>query len=233
MPDHKCYIRPMTFSDEKRQEHATARFLFFDFETFVKEDGELVPNLAVVQYDDGEQKIFPSDGVIGPDVTDELCEFLFRKEHKGFYVIAHNFQSFDGMFILRWMLNNNVKNEPMLCGGKIKNIHVPEFNMFFRDSLAYVPTSLAKFPALVGLSDVSKGDFGHRFNRPENWNKVVPFPLPADFDYERKTDKDRDSFDTWYTEEVRQKGGLYDFNKEFINYCCQVNHLAVPARFSF
>ena len=129
MPDHKCFIRPLKFDDEKMAEHAATRFMFFDFETYVGPEGELKPNLAVVQYDKGEEFVFPSSGVIGPDVSDELCNFIFQEKHQNFYIIAHNFQSFDGMFILKWLLNNGIKNEPMLCGGKIKNIFVPSLNM--------------------------------------------------------------------------------------------------------
>ena len=112
----------------------------------------------------GRSFVFPSSGVIGQDVSDELCNFIFQEKHRYFYIIAHNFQSFDLMFILKWLLNNGIKNEPMLCGGKIENIFVPSLNMYFRDLLAYVPTSLAKFPAVVGLTDISKGAFPHHFN---------------------------------------------------------------------
>ena len=94
LPDHKCFIKPLKFDDEKRAEHASTRFMFFDFETYVAADGQLAPNLAVVQYDNGEEHTFPSDGVIGPDVTAELCQFLFQEKHRNFYVIAYNFQSF-------------------------------------------------------------------------------------------------------------------------------------------
>ena len=78
MPDHKCFIKPLKFDDAKMAEHASARFMFFDFETYVGTVGQLVPNLAVVQYDTGEEFIFPSSAVIGQDVSDELCNF-FKK----------------------------------------------------------------------------------------------------------------------------------------------------------
>ena len=47
MPDHKCFIKTLKFDDEKRVEHETASFMFFDFETYVGPDGQLCPNLAV------------------------------------------------------------------------------------------------------------------------------------------------------------------------------------------
>lgn len=70
----------------------------------------------------------------------------------------------------------------MLFGGKIKTIAVPEFDTTLSNSFAYVPTSLANFPAVVGLPNINKGDFSHLFSRRENWNKIVAFSARAEFD---------------------------------------------------
>lgn len=77
--------------------------MLLDFETFVGANRQLFPNLAAVECNNGKQKFFSSDGVIGPDVTEELRTFLFQETHEGFYV---NFQTFDGMFFLRRLLAN-------------------------------------------------------------------------------------------------------------------------------
>ena len=97
--------------------------------------------------------------MIGQDVSDELCNYIFQEKYQNFHIIAHNFQSFDRMFISKWLLENGIINEPMLSGGKIKNILVPSLSMYFRDFLAYVATSLPKFPAVVGFTGISKGCF--------------------------------------------------------------------------
>ena len=47
LPDHKCYMEPLQFSAEEAEKHRNAKFIFFDFETYVAENKELVPNLAV------------------------------------------------------------------------------------------------------------------------------------------------------------------------------------------
>jgi len=70
-------MRKLAFSDDEKKLHEGARFMFFDYETYVNEEKELVPNLAVVKYDDGEEFTFPSSGFIGDDVTVELCQFFF------------------------------------------------------------------------------------------------------------------------------------------------------------
>lgn len=224
MADHQCFMKPLSFSNEKRQAHAEARFMFFDYETYVNEAKELVPNLAIVQYDTGQQFVFPSSGNIGQDVTEELCHFIFTEQHQDFFVIAHNFQSFDGLFVLRWLLNNGIKADPIMNGGKIVSMVVSDYHVTFRDSLAFVPTSLAGFPALVGIPDLRKGDFPHRFNRRENWNRIVPFPTLDDFEIARRKDKDQQDLRSWYEKERNEKNGMYDFNKEFITYCEQVRN---------
>ena len=223
MPNHQCYMRKLAFSDDKKKLHEGARFMFFDYETYVNEEKELVPNLAVVQYDDGEEFTFPSSGFIGDDVTEELCKFFFQKKHQDFFIIAHNIQSFDGLFIMRWLLNNAIVPDVIMNGSKSISLTVGEYGIVFRDSLAFVPTSLAGFPALVGIPDLRKGDFPHHFNRCENWNRTVAYPEKEEFDYARKKEKEQRDFDVWYEQDRTLKNNVYDFNAEFIGYCVQVN----------
>ena len=45
----------------------------------------------MVQDDDGEETIFPSeDEPLGRNITDDLCNFFFQEKHKNHYIIAHN-----------------------------------------------------------------------------------------------------------------------------------------------
>ena len=108
-------------------------------------------------------------------------------------------------------------------GGKILQLDVRgmDFSIKFRDSLNYNPQSLAKWPATFGIPNVSKGHFPHRFNRPENWNQLnpVPFPTLEDFDYTTIPAKDKPVFLQWYEEEKARLGGVYDFRREFTDYC--------------
>ena len=90
---HHCYIQKKVFDKKDKKKHQDAKFLYFDFETYVDENMKLVPNLAVVSDDDGNETIFPSGNCpLGRDISDELCEFIFSDQHKGHYVIAHNFR---------------------------------------------------------------------------------------------------------------------------------------------
>jgi hypothetical protein len=130
-------------------------------------------------------------------------------------------QGFDGYFIMHWLIANNVKFEEKMNGGKIVSLEVPSFNIHFRDSLNYNQQSLAEWPKTFGLTGVSKGTFPHAFNRPENWDKILPYPEKSVFGYDRIKKKNRAEFDAWYTEDRRNKNGLYDFRKELVDYCRQ------------
>ena len=50
LPDiHKCWMKPKSFSEKDLRDHQNAKFLYFDFETWVDENFQLIPNLAVSQ----------------------------------------------------------------------------------------------------------------------------------------------------------------------------------------
>jgi DNA polymerase type B, organellar and viral len=104
-------------------------------------------------------------------------------------------------------------------GGKITGMEVQKYKMIFRDSLNFNPQSLAKWPETFGLTDVSKGIFPHRFNRPENWNDVVPYPEKKEFSYEVMKAKEKAEFDQWYEKDRMEKQGQYNFREEFVRYC--------------
>ena len=104
-------------------------------------------------------------------------------------------------------------------GGKILSMDVPKLNMKFRDSLNYNPQSLAKWPATFGLGGVSKGQFPHRFNRPQNWHNGCAFPEPEEFGVAAMRSKEKSEFLEWHRVEKGSKNGRYDFWSEFVGYC--------------
>ena len=51
LPDsHKCWMKPRKFTQKEQQQHRNAKFLYFDFETWVDENLQLLPNLAVSNF---------------------------------------------------------------------------------------------------------------------------------------------------------------------------------------
>ena len=54
-----------------------------------------------------------------------------------------------------------------------------KLNINARDTLNFCALKLADFPKAVGLNHlISKGEFPHLLNKPENWDKILDFPAP-------------------------------------------------------
>lgn len=90
---HACFMPQYIPKEKDKKAWDAGKFLFFDFETYVNDEGELIPNFAVIQDHEGTEAVFPEAGEnIGDDITDRLCEYIFQPCHAGYFVIAHNFR---------------------------------------------------------------------------------------------------------------------------------------------
>ena len=76
------------------------QLLFFDFEC-TQEGGNHVPNLCVVHNESGQEWVFS-----GPNTRDDFCKWSFQEQNSGSIVMAHNFQGYDGYFILQYLHKN-------------------------------------------------------------------------------------------------------------------------------
>ena len=121
------------------------------------------------------------------DIMNEFGLWLFQEKHKGYTILAHNFRSFDGQFILRHMTQNGMKISVIKRGTQILEIVYPRLQTKSRDTLNFCALKLSDFPKSVGLGDIAaKGTFPHHVNKPENWDKVIPFPEPKDYGVDGK-----------------------------------------------
>lgn len=70
-------MQPHTLVVEELKRNASSKFVYFDFETFIKEDHTLTPNQAVMQHELGGERMFLwKDHPLGTGVTSDLCEPL-------------------------------------------------------------------------------------------------------------------------------------------------------------
>jgi hypothetical protein len=115
----------------------------------------------------------------------------------------------------------NALKEPKILvnNSKIMTMTVIKYDITCLDSLTSNSQSPAKWQKTFGLADVSKGHFPHRFNRPENWNKILPYPDKEEFGHARLKAKERTEFDPRYEQDRRAKNGQYNFREEFASYC--------------
>ena len=206
--EHKCYIQKLEQPEESQYNH----LLFFDFEA-TQEHGVHEPNLCVVHDEVGEVALFK-----GKDTVKQFCEWLLTKEHQDCIVVAHNFQGYDGYFIIKYLVQNAIKYEYILRGAKVLSMEIPMFNIKFIDSLNFIPMSLAKFPKTFGQDELCKGYFPHLFNKEENWNYVGPIPCQNDYNVNFMKPEERKAFIAWHKEQV-ENNYLFDFQKEIVKYC--------------
>ena len=137
-------------SEDEAGEGGYSQLLFFDFEC-IQEGGEHVPNLCVVHDENGQEWVFS-----GANTRDEFCEWLFQEGNSGSVVLAHNFQGYDGYFILQYQYKNGLVPEVIMNGAKILTLNVPVLDIKFVDSLCFIPTKLANFPKTFGLRELTK-----------------------------------------------------------------------------
>ena len=149
--NHKCYQR------HGREKKPNRVMIFFDFET-VQESGEHIPNLVMARRYDMVKKTYQEIIFRDHDVRVQFGTWLFSEQNKGAVVLAHNMKGFDGVFLLNYLVKNNVVHEVIYNGSKIISVH-SGLKMRVIDSLNFFPMPLSKLPKSFGLKDVRKGDF--------------------------------------------------------------------------
>lgn len=184
--------------------------LFFDFETD-QSTGEHLVNFAVCQYMSGRELVFS-----GYDACEQFCKFLVSPIHKHYTAIAHNMKSFDGQFILKWMLDQGLQPAVIPNGSKLMSIEIQCLDLRIIDSFNFLPMGLSKMPSTFGLTELKKGYFPHLFNTPDNQTYIGTLPSKVYYCPDSMQTAERVKFNAWYEE--RQKY-TFDFQKEMLEYC--------------
>ena len=147
-----------------------------------------------------------------------LC-FVLNKRHQNRCILAHYGARFDNVVVVEFLLRMGIKPEVLPLGEGVLQVFVPEYSLTFLDSFRYFSQKLASLPSRFGLEkEVVKGFFPHKYNRPENWNKIQDQPPPLeDYILENDSKKDRDEKTHWY-ETVKSKESIFDLNKDCVVY---------------
>jgi hypothetical protein len=128
--------------------------------------------------------------------------------------IAHNFKGYDGQFILNHLVHTTcIKPKVILNGSRI--LYMDVCGLIFVDSFIFLPCALAKMSATLGLSEIKKGYFPHFFNTEENF--IIKWDPAAH--YYNSDDMSIATRKTFYTCYERQQDKVFDFQKEFLDYC--------------
>jgi len=200
--------------------------IWFDIEAR-QETGIHETNLLIYQDDRGNEVTLWGDTCVEEFVKDlkQITECTQRR----LIVIAHNLQSYDGYFITREMYRDGKQLTQIRNGAKI--LELEHFDIRFIDSLNFFAMPLKAFPKTFGLKYTerneageeveafyAKGWFPHLFNRRENEDYVGPMPPKSEYMPETMSLEERESFEKWYEEQVKQNA-VFDFRRDIKAYC--------------
>ena len=129
----------------------------------------------------------------------EWLDTLTLNDRRQVKVIAHNFQGYDGYFVIHQYHSNNQIVEQLHNGCKL--LEVKHDRIRFIDSLSFFQMPLSAFPKTFGLTELKKGYFPHKFNIPENQEYVGPVPAMDYYMPEVMSPKGRQEFETWHKEQ--------------------------------
>ena len=125
-----------------------------------------------------------------------------------------NSGAYNIFFILKWIVDNKAKITDILFDGA-RVITMNTFNLYFKDSFKFWPTSLSNLPSPFALEE-QKGFFPHKFNTQENQSYVGAPPAPDYFSPELMMDEKKyNEFKNWYKEiDEAYKQGRYVYNSK-------------------
>lgn len=236
--EHLCYMQPI----KPVGESIDTLYVFFDLEctqdsdfivnNSVKENMfEHVPNLCVTQQcctmcwnEEDLTKSCDKCGVRQYVFRDYPVEQFFnyltlpKRQFKDIIILAHNLKSYDGIFLLRYMVER-LKWMPELItrGNKINQMRI--HHLKFIDSLNFFPMALSKLPKTFNLSaNLAKGFFPHLFNTSQNKDYVGCLPPKASYHPDSMSVEQKSQFDTWY-DELFHSNYIFNMKEEIVRYC--------------
>ena len=152
----------------------------------------------------------------GETTKNTFCEYVINIRHQGYVCVAHNLRSFDGHFLLSYMIGHGLEPSDIIySGSKIMFFTIKKLNMKFIDSLNFLPMALSALPKAFGLTTLKKGYFCHYFNKIENQNYVGPYPEKETYGINQMSTEGRKEFVQWHDMQT----GIFNFQKELREYC--------------
>ena len=202
---------------EDEESEKPALHVFFDIEAMQLHQ-EHEPNLLVAETEE-ESEPFVFSG------KDCVCDFLewleelTEEDTRKVTVIAHNFQGYDGYFVV---FGTNQIIEQLRSGCKL--LEVKHDNIRFIDFLSFFQMPLSAFPKTFGLTELKMGYFPHLFNVPTNQDYVGPIPAKDYYMPESMAPKARKEFEQWHQQQ-RNNEVEFNFAEELLAYCKSDVHL--------
>ena len=143
--------------------------VFFDIEAMQPHE-QHIANLVVAETEDDDHPV----RFVGEHCLRDFLEWLDTltlNDTRQVNVLAHNFQGYDGYFVVHQYYSDNRIVQQLRNGCKL--LEVQHDRIRFIDSLSFFQMPLSAFPKTFGLTELRKGYFPHKFNRPEHQTYVA------------------------------------------------------------
>ena len=199
---------------EEEEEDLPPLHVFFDIEAMQPNQQHIAKLLVAETEDDDQPKRFP-----GPSCTRDFLEWLDTltlNDTRQVNVLAHNFQGYDGYFVVQQYHSDNRIVQQLRNGCKL--LEVQHDRIRFIDSLSFFQMPLSAFPATFGLTELKKGYFPHQFNTRDHQNYVGIIPALDYYMPETMSPEGKQALETWHQEQ-RANNIVFDFQKELVAYC--------------
>ena len=154
----------------------------------------------------------------GKDTAEQFGQWLFSEQHEYFKVVAHNMKSYDGYFLLEYLIDQSMRPDKIIySGSKIMYMTVErDLHIKVIDSLNFLPMKLSKLPKAFGLKELKKGWFPHYFNTQQYQNYVGSYPEAHYYGHDFMGEEEREDFLVWLEERQNE---VFDFRQEMLEYC--------------
>ena len=188
--------------------------VFFDIEA-VQPHEQHIANLVVAETDEDDRPMcFPGDHCVRDFL--EWLDTLTNNDTRQVNVLAHNFQGYDGYFVIHQYYGDNRIVQQLRNGCKL--LEVKHDRIRFIDSLSFFQMPLSTFPKTFGLTELKKGYFPHKFNIPEHQTYVGIVPALDYYMPETTSTEGKQALEKWHQEQ-RDKEVVFDFQQELVAYC--------------
>ena len=236
---HYCYIKPLKPEDLAKDDLVERIFVAFDVESMLIKSNNVTQHIPIqlcasITCDNCWDGSWMEDNCphclkanmfyYGKDCVVRFNNYVLNvlaKKAAGkkwqVLVVAHNLSSYDGHWVLRDLMERNLKNIiPVMKGNKIMKVDVG--NVRYIDTLLFFQQPLSALPKCFGLQESAKGFFPHFRNTPENqeleW--YIRDIHRDEFGYKSMKAKIAEEFKTWYDLHKDEK---FNLKVEMENYC--------------
>ena len=198
--------------EEEEEDELPPLHVFFDIEAMQPREKHIA-NLVVAETEDNDQPMCFHGNHCVRDFL-EWLDTLTNYDTRQVNVLAHNFQGYDGYFVIHQYYDDNRIVQQLRNGCKL--LQVQHDRIQFIDSMSFFQMPLSAFPKTFGLTELKKGYFPHLFNHPDHQTYVGPVPALDYYMPETMSPEDKQTLETWHQQ---QRNKVFDFQKELVAYC--------------